>query len=50
MNWKFTRFDWHNHGNCWTWWKITKSVFYSGNQVEWIWGRIVLVFERNRWI
>ena len=50
MKWKMERIDWHKHGLCWRWSRITKRVFYSGNQVQISWGRIAFVFERREWI
>lgn len=47
MNWKLSRIDWHSMGNCWTWLKIKKNEYYSGNQVQISWGRIALVFDRK---
>ncbi len=47
--WKLERIDWHKHGLCWRWSRITKHVYYSGNQVQMIWGRIAFVFERRDW-
>jgi hypothetical protein len=49
MKWKLERIDYHRLGNCWSWLEITKSVYYSGNQIQWTWGRIVIVFERREW-
>jgi len=49
MKWKLQRIDWHSKGLCWTWLKIKKHVFYSGNQIQWSWGRISFVFERKVW-
>lgn len=49
-NWKLERIDWHKHGLCWRWSRITKRVYYSGNQVQISWGRIAFVFERRAWI
>jgi len=48
--WKLERIDWHKHGLCWRWSRITKKVYYSGNQVQISWGRIAFVFERREWI
>ena len=50
MKWKLERIDWHKQGLCWTWTRITKRVYYSGNQVQVSWGRIAFVFERRAWI
>ena len=50
MKWSFERAAWHRHGQCWSRAKITKHVFYYGNQVLWSWGRIALIFERREWI
>lgn len=50
MKWKLERIDWHSKGLCWSWLKIRKSVYYSGNQVQWSWGRLAFVFERRNWI
>jgi hypothetical protein len=50
MTWKLDYIHWHKFGDCWTWSKITKGVFYAGNQVVWRWGRIAFVFERRVWL
>lgn len=50
MKWKLERIDWHSKGLCWSWLKIRKRVYYSGNQVQWSWGRLAFVFERRNWI
>jgi hypothetical protein len=50
MKWKLERIDWHKHGLCWRWSRITKNVYYSGNQVQISWWRIAFVFERREWI
>ena len=48
--WKLERIDWHKHGLCWSWTRVTKHVYYSGNQVQFQWGRIAFVFKRRAWI
>lgn len=50
MKWKLERIDWHSEGLCWKWTRVTKHVYYSGNQVQIQWGRIAFVFERRVWI
>lgn len=50
MKWKIERIDWHSNGNCWSWLRVRKDVFYSGSQVQITWGRIALVLERKNWI
>jgi len=45
MKWKLTRIDWHRPNTCWTWHRIQRFVYYSGNQVQITWGRLALVFE-----
>ncbi|MCX7003861.1 MAG: hypothetical protein NTV22_11385 [bacterium] len=47
MKWKLARIDWHRHGNCWTWRRVTTSTYYRGNQRVVQWGRVALVFERG---
>ena len=49
MKWKLERIDWHAKGNCWSWLRIRKMVYYSGNQVQLVWGRIAFVLERKEW-
>lgn len=49
MKWRLERIDWHSHGNCWSWPRARKYVYYRGNQVQITWGRIALVFERREW-
>jgi len=50
MEWKLERIDWHRKGLCWSWVKLRKDTYYFGNQVQWTWGRLTLVFERRIWI
>lgn len=50
MKFKLSRIDWHKTGNCWSWLRIRKFTYFSGNQVQWTWGRIAVVFERRQWI
>mgnify|MGYP007090092145 CR=1 FL=1 len=47
MKWKFQKIHWHSKGLCWSWLKIRKNVYYSGNQVQFQWGRFAFVFERQ---
>jgi hypothetical protein len=50
MKWKFDRWVWHSQGQCWSWLKVRKYVYYCGNQVYLGWGRIALVFSKRKWI
>jgi hypothetical protein len=50
LKWKISHVDWYRKGNCWRWTRITRNVYYSGNQIWFSWGRIGLVLERKVWI
>jgi hypothetical protein len=45
--WHLDLIYWHKKGNCWRWTKITKHVYYCGDQVQIQWGRISLVFNKR---
>ena len=49
MNWSLTRINWHSQGRCWSWFRISRDVYYSGNMMHFQWGRIALIFERKTW-
>jgi hypothetical protein len=48
--WRLERINWHSRGLCWRWSSIKKFVYYSGNQVQFVWGRVAFVFERKVWM
>jgi hypothetical protein len=50
MKWKLARIDWHSMNQCWTWRRVQRFVYYSGNQVQITWGRLAFVFERRTWL
>lgn len=50
MKWKLDRINWHSKGNCWRWWRVRRSVYYSGNMATFTWGRITVWFQRREWI
>lgn len=47
MKWQFRRLHWFRYGNCWSWWKVTVSRYYSDKMLIITWGRIGIVFERG---
>lgn len=46
MKWQFRRLHWFRYGNCWSWWKVTVSRYYSDKMLIITWGRIGIVFEQ----
>lgn len=50
MKFKLERVYCHSKGNCWNWFRIRKSIYYSGNQIQITWGRVAFVFEKKEWV
>jgi hypothetical protein len=43
---RFSRVDFHRHGNCWQLWRLPhRDLFFSGDVVEFSWWRVSVVFE-----